>query len=155
MNIGETIETIPKNHSENQFLKKQICDLKCLLQMKDQEIMQHIRKYDDLQSKFDKSVYDSIPNNKMPYTKENKKHFVFPSADKIPNEKMREAYNKLYKSVKEIVDEKEIIFEQLKRETVQNEEQKNYIEILKNTIDATIVKLGLNQALQNQKYFLI
>ena len=133
-------------------LNNLINDLKTLLQLKDQEIMQHMRKYDSLSTKYNKSVSDTLPKNKVAYMEKNKTNFTFPSVDKIPNEKLREAYSKLYTSVKEIIVEKEQILDNLRRETIYNEEQRNYIEILKQTIDTTIVKLNINSAVQNQKY---
>jgi succinate dehydrogenase flavin-adding protein (antitoxin of CptAB toxin-antitoxin module) len=136
---------------EIHYLTKQVGDLKSLLQLKDQEIMQQMRKYDSLAEKFNKSVADSIPKNKVAYMKENRNNISFPPVEKIPNEKLREAYGRLYQSVKEIVDEKDQILDNLKRETIDNEEQRNYIEILKQTIDATISKLNIANSLQNQK----
>ncbi len=120
--------------------------------MKDQDIMQQMRKYDALEAKHSKMVAESIPKNKVNFLKENKNNFNFPSVEKIPNEKFREAYSKLYQYMKEVIEEKDEILEYFKRETIENEEQKNYIEILKQTIDTTITKLNIGNSLQSQKY---
>lgn len=140
------------NDLEMSYITKQINDFKSLLQLKDQDIMQQMRKYDALEAKYNKIVAESIPKNKVTFIKENKNTFNFPSVEKIPNEKLKEAYSKLHQNMKELIVEKDEILEYFKRETIENEEQKNYIEILKQTIDTTITKLNIGNSLQSQKY---
>lgn len=152
MHISQHREIETRNNDmEIHYLNKQVADLKCLLQLKDQEIMQQMRKYDSLEEKFNKSVADSIPKNKVAFMKGDKNSLPFPSVEKIPNEKLREAYSKLYQATNLILEEKEKIFDNLKRETIESEEQRNYIDILKQTIDTTIAKLNIGSALQSQK----
>ena len=61
------------------------------------------------------------------------------------------AYITLQKNFKDLNFEKETILESLRKETLVNEEQKNYIEILKQTIESTINKLGIGPLLQQQR----
>jgi chromosome segregation ATPase len=75
----------------------------------------------------------------------------FPRAEKIPNDNLRDSYNKIWNQFKEISKEKEQLMDSLKKETIRNEEQRNYIEILRQTIDSSLNKLGLNQLINNQK----
>jgi hypothetical protein len=79
----------------------------------------------------------------------------FPSSERIPNEKLREAYTKLAFSHKDLLNEKESLFKTLREETIINEEQRNYIEILKQTIESSLLKNGLYNYIQNQKYIII
>jgi hypothetical protein len=107
-------------------------------------------KYETLQSKFNNVMRDSVPKSIF------KKDGIldntnFPTADRIPNEKLREAYSKLLVSHREIIIEKENLLKLLREETIENEEQRNYIEILKQTLESTLMKNGLYNYVQNQK----
>lgn len=68
-----------------------------------------------------------------------KNGFPFP-ADKIPNEFLRENYNKLFILYNENLEEKYQILETLKIETINNEEQKNQIDILKKMFENFIME---------------
>jgi hypothetical protein len=72
-------------------------------------------------------------------------------ADKISNESLRENYNKIFIIYNDHLAEKNQILETLKIETINNEEQKNYIEILKQTIDSFVLKNGFSNALNQIK----
>ncbi len=75
----------------------------------------------------------------------------FPNQDKIPSEKIREVYGQLLISFRKNVIEKEHIVESLRTETLINEEQKNYIAMLQQTIENRINKMGLSNVIVNQK----
>jgi hypothetical protein len=109
------------------------------------------KKVDTLQSKFNNVMRDSVPKSifKKDGILENTN---FPSADRIPNEKLREAYSRLFISHKELINEKESLLKTLREETIENEEQRNYIEILKQTLESTLMRNGLYTYVQNQKY---
>lgn len=88
----------------------------------------------------------------------NQNFIIFPNVDRIPSEKIYEAYSKLYESYKKIYTDKEIALSSLKTEILNNDHQRNYIEILKQTIESSLVKTGLkpmieNSATQNGKDF--
>ena len=64
---------------------------------------------------------------------------------------MKETYKKIFVSHNKLIEEREQILESLRKETLNNEEQRNYIEILKQTIEAKINKLGLSSSLNSQR----
>ena len=57
----------------------------------------------------------------------------------------------MFISFKELIKEKEHILESLRKETINNEEKKNYIEILKQSLESTILKVGLGPLLNSQR----
>lgn len=78
-----------------------------------------------------------------------KKEFSPPEL--LHNEQFRDQYTKLYVSFKDLLKEKEQILESLRTETISNEEQRNYIEILRQTLESTIFKTGIGPLLSAQK----
>ena len=76
----------------------------------------------------------------------------FPTADRIPFDKLKEIYTLLHFAYRDLAGEKEGLLESLRQETLNNEEQKNYIEILKQTIESSIVRHGLEQFFKSQKF---
>ncbi len=75
-----------------------------------------------------------------------------PEPEEITNiEHFKPCYQKLYQYVKDLVMEKEQILQSLRMETVTNEEQKNYIEMLKQTLENSILKNGIQDVLNAQK----
>jgi chromosome segregation ATPase len=81
----------------------------------------------------------------------NVNNFNIPQLENIPNEKIRENYAKLFQQFKEMQKDREQLLESLRIETLNNEEQRNYIEILKKTIDSSVIKHGLNPIIQHNK----
>ena len=75
----------------------------------------------------------------------------FPTPERLANDKMKETYKKIFVSHNKLIEEREQILESLRKETLNNEEQRNYIEILKQTIEAKINKLGLSSSLNSQR----
>ncbi len=75
----------------------------------------------------------------------------YPTVDRIPSEKLKESYTNLLFSYRELLHEKELILDSLRQETLNNEEQRNMIEILKQTIESSLFKSYLGPLLQNQK----
>ena len=57
---------------------------------------------------------------------------------------MKEAYYKLLENFKFLQNEKEQILHSLRSETLTNEEQRNYIEILRQTLESQLIKNGLS-----------
>jgi hypothetical protein len=109
-----------------------------------------LKKYENLQNK-----HNNLINQSMPKSILNKKEAIvndFPMPERLPNEKVREAYHKLLTSYKELMYEKEDLHRTLREETLANEEQRNYIEILKQTIESSLIKYGLSNYIQTQKY---
>jgi chromosome segregation ATPase len=79
---------------------------------------------------------------------------TFPPPERLSNEKTREAYSKLYYAYNDIHDDREDILETLRKEMIKNEEQRNYIEMLKQTLESTLVKNGLFTFVEKQKQIL-
>ena len=141
--------------------KFQIQDLTNKLLKKEKEHDQLSKKFDDLQKKHNHYLTESIPKSLLsnnPNYLNNNPHLylhpnenIFPNADRIPNEKMRDAYSKLLNTFRELVREKEKILETLKIETISSEEQRNYIEILKQTIESSLQKNGIFSLIEKQK----
>jgi len=80
-----------------------------------------------------------------------KKTNEFPPADRIPIDKIKENYQRLQQTVNSLLNEKEQILESLRLETVTNEEQRNYIEILKQALENKINNTGMKSYIQQQK----
>ncbi len=94
---------------------------------------------------------DGFPKTSATNPKKSSAISSFPTPDRVPNERLRETYQSLIQNYNTLQLEKENILESLRIETLQNEEKKNYIEILKQTIENKINKMGLNSALNTQK----
>ncbi len=69
----------------------------------------------------------------------------------LHNDQFKDQYTKLFLSFKELLKEKEQILDSLRKETISNEEQRNYIEILRQTLESSILKTGIGPLLQAQK----
>jgi len=66
-------------------------------------------------------------------------------------EDFKACYERLYDYVKDLFQEREQILQSLRMETITNEEQKNYIDILRQTLENSILKNGINDLLNSQK----
>ena len=75
----------------------------------------------------------------------------FETHENITNDKIREIYIKLLTSYRSLLIEKNKAIESLRYETLVNEEQKNFIEILKHTIETKLDILGLKKFIKSQK----
>jgi hypothetical protein len=110
-----------------------------------------MKKYENLQYKYNNLINESVPksilNKKEAFVNQNE----FPLPERLPNEKVREAYSKLLSSYKELMFEKESLLKTLRSETLANEEQRNYIEILKQALESSLIKHGLGSYIQTQK----
>jgi golgin subfamily B member 1 len=102
-------------------------------------------KYDLLQRKYMQLLSDynevkgQVINQKPPI----KLTTDFPEVEKIFDyEKLKEHYSNMLACYKEILIEKEEMLDILRRETLLNEEQRNYIEVLRQTIESDLIKSG-------------
>ena len=93
-----------------------------------------------IQNDTQKNLFDNL--SKQSY-------IVFPTVDRIPSEKIYDAYTKLYDSYKKLFTDKEIALNSLKSEILNNDQQRNYIEILKQTIESSLLKTGLKPLIDN------
>lgn len=71
--------------------------------------------------------------------------------DKLPADKSRDIYNRLYCFTQDLIQEKEMIIDSLRSETLTNDEQRNYIEMLRQTIESSIIKHGMSAFLQTAR----
>ena len=79
----------------------------------------------------------------MKTLKEQKNLLIFPSPERIPVEKLYEGYSKLYEAFNKISNDKEVAIVSLQNEILINDQQRNYIEILKQTLESNLVKNGI------------
>lgn len=100
-----------------------------------------------------KQVQTNTNSNKI--TNVHQKSPPFPPFDSIPSNKYRDYYSNLLQSYRQLFEEKEQILMSLRQETIRNEEQKNHIEILKQTLESKIVKHGLSSLIDKSKYVII
>jgi hypothetical protein len=145
------LQNLPKNTgSGNQKYSNQ--NISKVIDQKEQEIQELKRKLSQQESKISQLSDDNsrLMKSQSSVTLNNKILFPneIPPVDKVPNDKLRETYVKIYSSYIEVYQEKEQILETLRNETITNEEQRNYIEILRQTIESSIVKNGLTPYLQ-------
>ena len=85
-------------------------------------------------------------DNKIFIEKQN--YIVFPEVDRIPSNKIYDAYSKLYEAYNKLYKEKEIAVNSLKKEILNNDQQRNYIEILKQTIESSLIQSGLKEKMK-------
>ena len=80
--------------------------------------------------------------------KEQKNSLIFPSPERIPVEKLQEGYSKLYEAFNKISNDKEVAIVSLQNEILLNDQQRNYIEILKQTLESNLVKNGIKSQIE-------
>ena len=80
--------------------------------------------------------------------KEQKYSLIFPPPDRIPVEKLYEGYSKLYEAFNKISNDKEVAIVSLQNEILINDQQRNYIEILKQTLESNLVKNGIKSQIE-------
>ena len=76
------------------------------------------------------------------------KGLIFPPPDRIPVEKLYEGYSKLYEAFNKISNDKEVAIVSLQNEILINDQQRNYIEILKQTLESNLVKNGIKSQIE-------
>ena len=80
--------------------------------------------------------------------KEQKNLLIFPPPDRIPVEKLYEGYSKLYEAFNKVSNDKEVAIVSLQNEILVNDQQRNYIEILKQTLESNLVKNGIKSQIE-------
>ena len=80
--------------------------------------------------------------------KDQKNSLIFPPPDRIPCEKLYEGYTKLYEAFNKISNDKEVAVVSLQNEILMNDQQRNYIEILKQTLESNLLKNGMKSQLE-------
>jgi chromosome segregation ATPase len=109
-----------------------------IIQTKDEEIHILQRRLEGLELSTERNYLSKVED--------------FPdNIDKLSADKIRDIYNRLYSYSQELQQEKEMILDSLRAETLTNDEQRNYIEMLRQTIESAIIKHGMSAFLQSAR----
>ena len=116
-------------------------------------------KYEQLQKK-NNSLYETYALNNKSLNNYQSGNFnieeeEFPDVNDIDPEQIFSYYSQIKNQNKQLIQEKNKLLSQLKKEIVTNDEQRNYIEILKQTIESSLIKTGLKSKIEliKKKYY--
>ena len=115
-------------------------------------------KYNELQKKYN-SLYETYALNNKSLTNfqsnDSEIDINFPDVNDISPEEIFSYYSQIQIQYKKLLSEKNKLVNQLKKEMVTNDEQRNYIEILKQTIESSLIKTGLKSKIEliKKKYY--
>ena len=115
-------------------------------------------KYNTLQKKYN-SLYETYALNNKSLTNfqsnDSEIDINFPDVNDISPEELFSYYSQIQIQYKKLLSEKHKLVNQLKKEMVTNDEQRNYIEILKQTIESSLIKTGLKSKIEliKKKYY--
>jgi hypothetical protein len=116
-------------------------------------------KYEQLQKKYN-SLYETYALNNKSLNNYQSGNFnieeeEFPDVNDIDPEQIFSYYSQIKNQNKQLIQEKNKLLSQLKKEIVTNDEQRNYIEILKQTIESSLIKTGLKSKIEliKKKYY--
>ncbi len=116
-------------------------------------------KYEQLQKKYN-SLYETYALNNKNLNNYQSGNFnieeeEFPDVNDIDPEQIFSYYSQIKNQNKQLIQEKNKLLSQLKKEIVTNDEQRNYIEILKQTIESSLIKTGLKSKIEliKKKYY--
>ena len=116
-------------------------------------------KYEQLQKKYN-SLYETHASNNKSLNNYQSGNFnieeeEFPDVNDIDPEQIFSYYSQIKNQNKQLIQEKNKLLSQLKKEIVTNDEQRNYIEILKQTIESSLIKTGLKSKIEliKKKYY--
>lgn len=137
--------------------KQIIVELKNQLESKENEVFSLKKEQDLLQQQLE-SLSKPNTERKMKFIQKEKPGYRldFPKIEKLTqnlNSDIAVNYSTMYNSFIEVLEEKDEILKLLRAETIKNEEQKNYIEILRQTIESSIFKNGLSNMVNMQKAY--
>ena len=136
-----TINDLSKNNC--------LSSMEIRIQIKDTELIKLKNEIDDLKTK--NSILQEQNQNflqskeKIIQTlKTQKNTLIFPPPNHIPFDKLMEGYTRLYEAFNKIANDKEVAVVSLQNEILLNDQQRNYIEILKQTLESNLIKNGIN-----------
>ena len=140
-----TMEDLSKNNC--------LTSMEVKYQLKETQIMKLENELQDLRNKCsllkeqNKQMIES--REKIFKTlKEQKDFLIFPPPDRIPCEKLYEGYSKLYEAFNKISNDKQVAIVSLQNEILINDQQRNYIEILKQTLESNLIKNGIKSQIE-------
>ena len=135
-----TIEDLSKNNC--------LTSMEIRYQLKENQLMKMENELNDFKNKCyileEKNKQMAESREKILNTlKEQKNLLIFPPPDRIPCEKLYEGYTKLYEAFNKVSNDKEVAVVSLENEILINDQQRNYIEILKQTLESNLIKKGV------------
>ena len=140
-----TIEDLSKNNC--------LSSMEIRFQLKENQLMKMENEIKDLKNKClileekNKQMVES--REKILKTlKEQKTLLIFPPPERIPCEKLYEGYSKLYEAFNKVSNDKEVAVVSLQNEILINDQQRNYIEILKQTLESNLLKNGIKSQVE-------
>lgn len=138
---------------ENDALRLENTNLKKRLSYVEADFQKISEKFNQLQQLYNTMKTTSFETSSKMIYKGGQSTFLqdFPPPESIPTDKLIGMYSKLYNSIGVHLKESEKLQSQLKEEIILNEEQKTFIEILKQCIESSIMKYGLATILENNK----
>lgn len=158
MKLGTTSFTSSQTDTNLFNFQRKNADLSEKLKQRETEVQKLIRDNDQLKSMLNQSTNMSTQGslNKPKLIQKDKIKQDFPAVERLTKDLQSDLavmYKELIKSHAYIQQEKEKVLKALREETIQNEEQRNYIEILRQTIESQILKQGLSAVLNLQKTY--
>ena len=154
MNSGSKVYSHIRNDLDSEItnLQVRIDDLTEVLYQRDQTIADYKEELKETKEKLVKFEMDSnYFHSTNPFKQKSSVAKNFPSVDKVPRDQLKVTYSTLNKENSSLYNEKETLLAALKDEQIQSEKQKNYIEMLQQTIESSLIKHGLVEAFEKEK----
>ena len=135
-----TLEDLSKNNC--------LSSMEIRYQLKENQIM---KMENEIQNLKNKCLILEEKNKQMVESREKilqslkaqKNLLIFPPPDRIPCEKLFEGYSRLYEAFNKLSNDKEVAVVSLQNEILINDQQRNFIEILKQTLESNLLKKGI------------
>ena len=133
----------PKNENIEETINENISNLDNIdnLKQKIKNLEIKVKNLEEYKKLCEEHILQLFPGHTLPINEEDIKNFKEDSIN-FSNKQFSSLYIQLF-------NEKEQMSETLKKETLQNEELKNYIEILKQTLESSLIKNNIALNLEN------
>ena len=133
----------PKNENIEETINENISNLDNIdnLKQKIKNLEIKVKNLEEYKKLCEEHILQLFPGHTLPINEEDIKNFKEDSIN-FSNQQFSSLYIQLF-------NEKEQMSETLKKETLQNEELKNYIEILKQTLESSLIKNNIALNLEN------
>jgi len=145
--LNDLRDSMSRNERE-EFMRK-VEELEDLIVQKDRQLHQQVKKGEKLQIELDhfvsSSTYGASP--KFTDTVAHQRQFSGSNIQTTGDEQVRDHYATLNSKYQDLLNDKADLEESLRNETLLNEEQRAYIEVLKQALEARIEDLGLTNVL--------
>ena len=140
-----TIEDLSKNNC--------LSSIEIRYQMKETQLMKKENEIKNLRNKcsiLEEQNKQMVESREKIFKvlKDQKSLLIFPPPERIPVEKLFEGYSKLYEAFNKVSNDKEVAIISLQNEILINDQQRNYIEILKQTLESNLVKNGIKSQIE-------